>query len=134
MRNAIAIAVVSVALFTTNSVIVAAPGQIRPGEPTEARMWVQNRGIGEAVPITIQEVDPNLSMRVQVAGMPPVQITGVVQTRPAPNVQWEYQTVRVAAGSDPAAALNPTGRQGWETTGLQFETADGTVVVLKRPR
>jgi hypothetical protein len=120
--------------------IVAAPGKesqdrqdrqdrtAAPGQPTQGRVWIQNRGVAEAVPVGIKEIDPEASLRVQISGTP------VVHARPAPNLQWEYQTITVAPDADPVAPLNKAGLQGWEITGLQLPGASGTLVVLKRPR
>jgi hypothetical protein len=114
--------------------IVAAPGRDRqdrtasPGQPTQGRVWIQNQGLAEAVPVAVKEIDSQASLRVQVSGTP------LVHARPAPNLQWEYQTITVTSGTDPTAPLDKAGLQGWELTGLQLPTANGTLVVLKRPK
>lgn len=105
--------------------IVAATGQERaqaPGQPTQARVWIQNRGPSERVPVEITGTP-----RVQIAETPTVQARAVQQ-------QWQYQTLTIEPGADPTTRLNAAGQQGWETTGLQLPSAGGTLVVLKRPR
>ena len=43
----------------------AAPAQntLRPGDPTQGRVWIQNRGRGEAIPVVAEEDIPNRSIR-----------------------------------------------------------------------
>lgn len=120
------------------SAILAAPDQLRPGEPTQARVWVQNRGKVEAVPVSITDVSSDAAMRVQVTSItsiPPVTVTAlpVVLTKLTPQV-WEYRTITVPASQDPATALQAAGRESWEATGLQVAIQSGIAVVLKRPR
>lgn len=101
--------------------------------PTQARVWVQNRGQSEAVPVMV--VPSAAPLPVQVGGTVLVATPpgGQVQTRASRQV-WEYRGVHVAAGQDPVAALVAAGQDGWETTGLVFPGAGHTVVVMKRPR
>jgi hypothetical protein len=144
MRNALAVVVSGFAVLAAASAIVAAPVQDRPGQPTQAKVWVENRGPFERIPVSLQEVSTDMTLRVQVVGTPSMQIVGtpavtlaagtVVQTRTAANQQWEYQTILVGSAADPAAALRQAGSQGWETTGLQFPAAGGALVLLKKPR
>lgn len=116
-------------LSSLGSVVVAAPGQIqRPGEIAPANVWVQNRSPSEAIPVTI--VDAGQPLRFQMVG---TTADGVLPTR-ASRQAWEYTQVRIGTNQDAAALLNAAGADGWETTGNQFTTSGGTVVVLKRPR
>ena len=123
-------------LFAACVVALAASAQDRterPGQPTQARVWIQNRGQSEAVPVAV--VPSGVPLPVQVAGVP-VVTTGpesVVQARVARQV-WEYRDVRVAAGQDPVPALGRAGLDGWEATGVAFPSAGETVVIMKRPR
>lgn len=105
-----------------------------PGQMTQARVWVQNRGRAEAVPVDLRDVNVETPLRVQV-------VNGEVGSR-APNPalvrlghqQWEYATVAVAPGAQATAVLNERGTDGWETTGIAWTTGDGTTLLLKRPR
>jgi len=109
--------------------------QPRPGEPTQARVWVQNRQMDERIPVSLREVGQDVVVRTQVASIPPVTLAAgtVVPTRLAPHV-WEYRTVVIPTGADPAAALRAAGAEGWETTGVIFPAAGGgSNVLLKRP-
>jgi hypothetical protein len=47
---------------------------------------------------------------------------------------WEYRELAVPAGQSVTDLLNGAGAEGWETTGLQFSSASGLVLVLKRTR
>jgi hypothetical protein len=109
---------------------------LQPGQPTQAKVWIQNRGDAESVPVSIQNMDREaLPLRVQVIGTPTVTIgaASVLQARAARQL-WEYKDVTIPSGQDPAAILNATGADGWETAGVAFATQGGTVIVMKRPR
>jgi len=110
-------------------------GQDRPGQIGQAKVWIENHGRAEAVPIILEEVAASAPINVQVTGTPTVAIApaSVVQARLA-RQQWEYRTLTLQPGQDPAAALSGPGADGWETTGVQLTAPAGNVVVLKRPR
>jgi hypothetical protein len=103
--------------------------QPRPGEPTQARVWVQNREMGERIPVSLREVGQNVVVRAEVVS---VAAGAVVSARFTPQV-WEYRSILVPAGGDPAAALRAAGAEGWETTGVIVPAAGGSNVLLKRP-
>jgi hypothetical protein len=105
----------------------------QPGQPTRARVWVENRGAGEAVPITIQGAEG--ALQVEVTGLTSVSIdaASVAATR-AVRQTWEYRDVRVPAGQDTAPALNNAGMEGWEAAGVAATSGGATVIVMKRPR
>lgn len=123
------------ALLAGGAVFVAS-GQDRtaqPGQPTQAKVWIQNRGQFEAVPVSI--VASGAPVPVQVAG-PSVVTTGpesLVTARAARQIR-EYRDVRGAAAQDLVLALSAAGQDGWEATGITFQSAGQTVVVVKRPR
>ena len=56
----------------------------------------------------------------------------MVNVRLVPQT-WEYRSVTIASGQDPAMVVGPLGADGWETTALTLTDQRGTVVVLKRP-
>ena len=65
----------------------AAPQTAYPGQMTQARVWIQNKGDGEAVPVDLRDVNTAAPLRVQVVNadpthpaMLPVQVR---LTRPA---------------------------------------------------
>jgi hypothetical protein len=126
------------ALLGAGAAMLSAAAQDRtqyPGQPTQGKVWIQNRGNTEAVPVSIQSVASDPPLRVQVTSVPTVT-TGpgsVVQARVA-RQSWEYRSVSITGGLDPVVALNNAGVDGWESTGLMFPSADGTVIVLKRPK
>ena len=106
-----------------------------PGQPTQGKVWIQNRGDTEAVPVIIQNAASALPLRVVLAGIPTVEIGSgsVVQARVG-RQPWEYRDVQIPAGQNAAPILNTAGADGWETTGVAFTDQGGTVVVMKRPR
>ena len=119
--------------------IVASPTQDStpfPGQPTKARVWIQNQGKAEAVPMTLQGVAPDVAaLSVQLAGTPTVRIdTGNVVPVRQVRQRWEYRSLNIGLADDPATALNAAGEDGWEATGLMLTGAAGTNLVLKRPR
>jgi len=126
------------ALLGGGAAMLGAAAQDRtqyPGQPTQGKVWVQNRGDAEAVPVSIQNVAPGPPLRVQVTGAPTVT-TGpgsIVQARVA-RQSWEYRTVTITADQDPVVALNNAGVDGWESTGLVVTSAGGSVIVMKRPK
>ena len=131
------------AVFAGASSTVAAPdsqeypGQYQyPGQPTKARVWIENRGGGEAVPVSIENAAPGASLGVQIVGTPSVAIAAAkaldVRRLRQP---WEYLTVSIDHGENPAGKLENLGNDGWETTGLQFASGGtSSVVLLKRPK
>ena len=118
--------------------MLGAPAQDQtpqPGQPTQARVWIQNHGNTEAVPVSIQNVAADVApLRVDV-GIPTVAIGAgsVVQARVL-RQPWEYEDVSIPSGQDPAALLGAAGADGWEVTSVVIPVQAGTLVVMKRPR
>lgn len=125
----------AVVALTAGATTIAAPAQERPGQMTQARVWVENRGRNEAVPITLQEVATPTPISVQLSGVPTVAIAAA-STVHARFVRqaWEYRAVNVAAGQDAATLLSGPGADGWEATGVQSPSQSGMTLLLKRPR
>jgi hypothetical protein len=124
-----------VVLVVGGIAILAAPGQtLQPGQMTQARVWIENRGRSEAVPVELRDVNLEAPMRVQVInGEPAFATAGPVQVREIRRV-WDYETITVAPAEDMAAKLNQQGASGWETTGIAIVNLAGTMLLLKRPR
>ena len=99
--------------LTAGAAMITARGQYqRPGEIGENHVVVDNRvQVGGTVAI-----DP----------AKPVGIHAVRQP-------WEYRTITVGAGKDPAGSLANAGLDGWEAVGFQSGPG-GISVLLKRPR
>jgi hypothetical protein len=102
-----------------------------PGVMTEARVYIQNRGRGEAVPVVIDQADP---LSVRLAGPTSLTVAAgtTVQTRLVRQA-WEYQTVRVTADQDPVSRLNAAGADGWDAVGVFATDQTGVTFVMKRP-
>src|SRR5438876_8834017 len=125
--------IVAVLVATAAALVAVAQTTIRPGQMTEARVWVENRGRSEALPVDLREVDLDRPLRVEVMNGDPALASrpvGVVRTRQL----WEYKAIVMSPTADPAAVLNAEGAQGWETTGTALATQNGMRVILKRPR
>jgi len=134
MRTGLAIAALGITV-TAGGAMLAAPagqGQERPGQIGQAKVFVENRGRDEAIPVILQDAMTRAPIGVQVIGTPTVAVTTVVQARLIRQT-WDYRTVRVASGQDVMSALSAAGADGWEATGLTPDPA-GVIVLLKRPR
>ena len=130
-------------LVLAGSVMIAAPAQKYPGQPTDARVWIENRTKPEAVAISVQDVAADTVMNVRLAAVPPVQIAGSAPNAAPVQIaggvehrrqRWEYQTLLVRPGQDIAAELNRAGGDSWEATGSQTQDSNGMLFVMKRPR
>ena len=104
--------------MTAAGAMLTARGQsLRPGEIGENRVLVDNRGPNEAVPVVVQQnSDPAKALSVR-----------------AVRQAWEYRTLTLATGKDPARLLSDAGFDGWEAVGMQ-PAPGGATVLLKRPR
>jgi len=108
-------------------------GTAQPGQPTQARVLILNRGDAEAVPVSIENAAQIL--RVDLATVPTVVLApGTTVQSHATRQAWEYRSVRIQAGQNAAAILNTEGADGWETAGFTLADQAATIVVLKRPR
>jgi hypothetical protein len=127
MRTSAAIAAAALACVG----VVAAQTTSRPGEMTQARVWVENRAAGEAIPVAVQNAP-----QVTVAGSPEVRIAAGASVGARRVAQrWEYRSVLVPPGADPAAAITAAGADSWEAVGLAPSGSDGRLMILlKRPR
>jgi len=102
----------------------------QPGQPTLARVWIQNRGVEEAVPVNVQELAREAPpLRVEVVGT-----SSATGTSATARTRWEYRSVSLHSGQDATPVLNTAGADGWEMTNLVVHGQAETIVVLKRPR
>ena len=125
MNKTTACALLLCLVFVGGVATVASPPQDStafPGQPTKARVWIQNQGRPEAVPMTLQGVAPDVApLNVQVSGTPTVRIdAGNILPVREVRQRWEYRSVTIGPADDPAIALNTAGDDGWEATGLAF--------------
>src|SRR5262245_1467626 len=122
-------------IVAAGAATLAAP-QTRPGEPTKPSVWVENRGINEAVPTTIEAMsDAARPLRVEIVGSPAVTMspTAVIQTRAVRQV-WEHRLLTLQPGQDLAAVIAKIENDNWEAVGFQATAQGLTAVLLKRPR
>jgi hypothetical protein len=126
-------------LVATGDFVLSAPAQdrtLQPGQPTQGKIWIQNRGAAEAIPVSLQEVASETPpLRVEVTGAPTVSLRSetLVPVRMTRQL-WEYREISVPTGKDPVSALNTAGADGWEATGMMIQSSNGTIVIVKRPR
>jgi hypothetical protein len=130
----VARAVACVLIVAGTSILAAPEPAQQPGQITQARVWVQNRGRAETIPVDVREINLDAPMKVQViSGDPnfartnPVQVTEI-------RKGWEYETITLQSPDDVVKVLTPKGVIGWETTGIAFVNPGGTTLLLKRPR
>jgi hypothetical protein len=136
MRMKIVLALFAAATVVTGaSAMLAAPEQttITPGQMTQAKVWVQNRGANEAVPVDLRDSTVANPLRVEVVGGAPGRPANPVVVRVVREL-WQYESVLVKPDQDPASALSQAANTGWETTGITFNRPDGVLLLLKRPR
>jgi hypothetical protein len=121
MKN-IVIAGFLVGTLAAGAATLAAPGEPqytgRPGDPTEARVSIQNT-----------------PLPVELHGTPTVTLGAatVVQARIVRQA-WEYRVITLPAGQLAAGQqLLAAGLDGWEAIGVPVQNSDGISLLLKRP-
>ena len=137
MRAATIVRASAFALVVAGTSILAAPPQStqRPGEMTQGRIWVENRGRNEAIPIDLRDVNLDAPLKIQVMNgdplaprLNPVLVNEVRKT-------WEYAAITIGPRDDMIALLNARGAAGWETTGVTVAgNGEDIRLLLKRPR
>jgi hypothetical protein len=133
MRSGASVVAVGI-LLLGGSAMLAAPDQNQPGQMTQARVWVMNSGRTEAVPVALRDVNLDHPIRVVVAnGEAGTGSANSLRVQLVPSV-WDYKSVIVNGAQDAARALSQAGAEGWETTGIAWPAADGTTLLMKRPR
>jgi hypothetical protein len=130
-RYFVAAALASV-FFSALSARTAAPQTPYPGQMTDARVWVQNRGASDAVSIDLRSVSLDHPLRVHVTNGEPGDGEPLA-VRPRVAQSWEYDTVALGAGANAAAALNARGAAGWEAVGV-VGTGSDAMILIKRLR
>ena len=134
-----AMSLLAAALVAAGTTMRAAPDQTaRPGEMTEARLWIQNRTRADAIAVNLRAADIETPLRVVVANTDSnphsVKVSGSIRTQPL-RQEWDYDTVVIVPDANPLQTLKPLGLAGWETTGVSWTNAQGaTTLLLKRPR
>ena len=134
--------------FVAGTAMLAAPGQgtRTPGQPTEGKVWIENRGRNEAIPVAAPDPLPVVVQNVTTAVPVAVRLAGATPSQPPPPVavqsaqqRWEYRTVAIpldAQEQEQAVTklLVAPGNEGFEPTGVQLSTRSATLLVMKRPR
>ncbi len=112
---------------------VAIYAQNKPGDMTQARVWIENRQPTDAIPVVVET--SAVPMRVQIAGTPTVGLdpATTIAAR-AVRQAWDYRTIAVPTGQDPASLLLTAGNDGWEVAGVLPPGQTGVTLLLKRPR
>ena len=119
---------------TASALVTGQQTTMTPGQMTEARVKIENRGPGEAVPVDLRDVNLREPLRVEVInGDDAHRSVAPVLVRTA-RATWEYATTTVAAGQDPVGVLNSRGAQGWELMGVTLPATGGMTFILKRMR
>jgi hypothetical protein len=97
------------------AMLTARAQQARPGEIGENHVLIDNRYANQAIPVVVQNIDLAKALAVRAA-----------------RQSWDYRTLTVAPGKDPARFLSDAGLDGWEAVGVQSGSS-GVMVLLKRP-
>jgi len=131
------VAIVLLSGLTAGSQMLAAPGQAtaRPGEMTQARVFIENHSSSEAIPVSLENLgDLRRPLSVEVSGVPTVTFPPNTTVRIGVTRQpWDYRMLTLASGADAESALRQAGSDGWEAVGLQ-PAPTGLTILLKRPR
>lgn len=107
------------------AVVVHGQATTRPGEPTQAHVRIDNRSAAEAIPVVVESTTAPLVVRID--------SSSILQTT-AGRQAWEYRTIPLASGAEPARALAQLGAEGWEAVGVVLSNQAGATILLKRPR
>jgi hypothetical protein len=123
-RRVIALAIVLAAAASAGTAAfqLSTDQDNQPGHATLAKVWVQNRDPGEAIPVTLVG---HTIMALE---------DGTVVNARAIAQAWSYRTIAVKADEDVAAALAAAGLDGWEAVGVTSATPERAVLLLKKPR
>ena len=106
--------------------LLSARGQstARPGEMTQARVWIENRNPNDAVPVIVENVVTPITAHLD--------STSTVQTVAAHQI-WQYRSEQLSPGAS-AAVLDRAGMDGWEAVGVLQTGPMGVTILFKRPR
>lgn len=117
---------IAVLVGLAGAAVLVARGQstVRPGEPTQSRVWIENRAPSDAVPVVVQSVATPVTVHLD--------SSSTVQTVTA-RQQWQYRTVLLQAAAT-GEALGPAGMDGWEAVGVLQSNPSGSTILFKRPR
>src|SRR3954466_12816087 len=117
--------VLIVAAVSAGALVARAQSTARPGDPTQAHVWVENRNAAEAIPVGIQNWPATVNAHLDSSST--VQAVSGRQ-------KWEYRSIALASGPDPARSLAAAGDEGWEAVSVLQSGAAGSTVLFKRPR
>jgi hypothetical protein len=122
----IAIAFFLISAYSIGAVVLRARGQAtaRPGDMTQARVWVENRSPNEAVPVVVENVATPITAHLDT--------NSTVQTVVARQT-WQYRSELLPVGTS-ATVLDRVGTDGWEAVGLIQTGPMGATILFKRPR
>ena len=114
------------------SALLWAQQENMPGAQTQAKVYVLNSAVADAVGVRIR--DASVTLPVAVTGTANVALppNAVVATREI-RQGWEYRQLP-ATGPDVVEQLNKAGTEGWEAVGTLPGAANSVTVLLKRPR
>ncbi len=122
------------ALCAALPAVAAAPQTAQPGQMTVPRVWVQNRGRDEAVPVDLSASTIQRPLRVHISNGEAGDAATVPLAMRAAQQAWDYDVVLVPGGGGAGAAMNARGGAGWEAVGVMGVSPEGTSVLMKRPR
>ena len=130
--------IITAAFISAATALIAAPDQTtaRPGQMTDARVWVENRGRAQAIPVDLRDANIDTPLRVNVVNGTPGAMPPMADPLPVRIARqiWEYKTIEIRATDDAAKLLAADGIAGWEATGVAFPGENKTTLLLKRLR
>src|SRR5713226_8357132 len=99
MRKTVITGACAAAIFVAAAATIAALQTAQPGQMTQARVWIQNRGGREAVHVDLREnkVDKPLRGHLMHREFGPGDVTKPLQVRTV-RPSCEYETAAIPAG------------------------------------
>ena len=126
MTQTMKAAAAATAIVALGGIALLARGQstARPGEPTLARVWVENRAPSDALPVIVESIATPVTTHLDT--------TSTVQTVTGRQM-WEYRTVPLSNAAN-GTSLSAVGMEGWEAVGVVQSGSNGATILFKRPR
>lgn len=106
-------------------------GSAQTPKPPPQPVLVENRGVTQAVPITV--ADETVAVRTDRQPLDVAIREPLVLPVAATAQQWTYMEIRYTAGQSPLPLLQAAGRDGWEAAGVMYQLPSESAILMKRP-
>jgi hypothetical protein len=132
-RIAIAFFLIFVCIISAEILRARGQSTARPGELTQARVWIENRAPNDAVPVIVENVAAPITAHLDSSSTVTARLdtSSTVQTVAARQT-WQYRSTQLAPGAV-ATVLDRDGMDGWEAVGVLQSGPMGVTILFKRP-